>query len=176
MTLVQYLYEYQIPLTPEGPCLKYPVRQETWSLRIEQLKFGAKLGNGEFGDVIGAELQLWDGKYKVAVKKIKQTKLANDFKIALLREAFIMRKLSHPHVLRLFGVQTIQDPIMIVLELAEGNSLKVKLRNKVKPPTTMDLERYVYEIADGMEYLESQWVTPFGSLGILGHGTAMTAW
>uniref|UniRef100_A0A914PA60 Protein kinase domain-containing protein n=1 Tax=Panagrolaimus davidi TaxID=227884 RepID=A0A914PA60_9BILA len=113
MTLIQYHYEFRIPLNPEGACLNDPVLRQTWSLQIEQLKLGAKLGNGEFGDVIAGELLLWDGKYKVAIKQIKATKLTNDSKIALLREAFIMRRLNHPHVLRLFGVQTIQDPIMI---------------------------------------------------------------
>uniref|UniRef100_A0AC35F477 Tyrosine-protein kinase n=1 Tax=Panagrolaimus sp. PS1159 TaxID=55785 RepID=A0AC35F477_9BILA len=158
MTLIQYHYEFRIPLNPEGACLKDPVQRQTWSLQIEQLKLGAKLGHGEFSDVNAGELMLWDGKYKVAIKRIKATKLANDSKIALLREAFIMRRLNHPHVLRLFGVQTIQDPIMIVLELADGNSLKKKLKNQEKPPTPDEQERYVYEIVDGMQYLESQWV------------------
>uniref|UniRef100_A0A914QB67 Tyrosine-protein kinase n=1 Tax=Panagrolaimus davidi TaxID=227884 RepID=A0A914QB67_9BILA len=158
MTLIQYHYEFRIPLNPEGACLKDPVQRQTWSLQIEQLKLGAKLGHGEYGDVYAGELLLWNGKYKVAIKQSKATKLASDFKIALLREAFIMRRLNHPHVLRLFGVQTIQDPIMIVFELAEGNSLDNKLKNQDKPPTPDEQERYVYEIVDGMQYLESQWV------------------
>uniref|UniRef100_A0A914PVU1 Protein kinase domain-containing protein n=1 Tax=Panagrolaimus davidi TaxID=227884 RepID=A0A914PVU1_9BILA len=158
MTLIQYHYEFRIPLNPEGACLKDPVLRQTWSLQIEQLKLGAKLGHGEFSDVIAGELLLWDGKYKVAIKRIKATKLTNDSKIALLREAFIMRRLNHPHVLRLFGVQTIQDPIMIVVEFAAGNSLKKKLKNQDKAPTPDEQERYVYEIVDGMQYLESQWV------------------
>ena len=55
-------------------------------------------------------------------------------------------------------VLAIQEPIMIVLELADGNSLLRKLQNAENLPTLDDQERYVYEIVDGMEYLESQWV------------------
>uniref|UniRef100_A0A7E4UWN8 Tyrosine-protein kinase n=1 Tax=Panagrellus redivivus TaxID=6233 RepID=A0A7E4UWN8_PANRE len=159
MTLIQYCYEYGTPIGDRGSVLLHPVHRQDWSLRLEQLKIGSKLGEGEFGDVMQGELFLWDGRYKVAVKRIHPKHVvATDFKIALLREANIMRNLHHKHVLRLYGVYTISDPIMIVLEIAEGNSLRTRLRNKEKPPEKPDMCRYVHEIADGMCYLESQWV------------------
>ncbi|KHJ91289.1 hypothetical protein OESDEN_08850 [Oesophagostomum dentatum] len=67
-----------------------------------------------------------------------------------------MLKLQHKYVIRLFGVATQKEPIMIVMELATGGSLLEKVqKTKVN---TLRKRKYCYQTICGMEYLESEQV------------------
>lgn len=47
----------------------------------------------------------------------------NSSKEDFLSEAFIMGQFSHPNVVKLYGVVTRVEPVMIVMELMENKSL-----------------------------------------------------
>ncbi|RCN50708.1 SH2 domain protein [Ancylostoma caninum] len=119
---------------------------------------GCRLGRGEFGEVFKGSLTvgLFTKPIEVAVKTLKEGSLSSDDRITFLREANVMLKLQHKNVIRLYGVATQKEPIMIVMELATGGSLLEKVRkNKV------DLNRkrkYCFQAISGMEYLETQQV------------------
>ncbi|KAK6057177.1 hypothetical protein COOONC_05308 [Cooperia oncophora] len=42
------------------------------------------------------------------------------------KEAKLMRRFDHPNIVRFYGVAPQEEPIMIILELASGGSLKVQ--------------------------------------------------
>lgn len=80
-----------------------------------------------------------------------------------------MLKLTHKNVIKLYGVATQKEPIMIVMELASGRagiegrgrrdnsegSLISRLR--ATPKKELDTKRkYCKQIANGMAYLEKQ--------------------
>ncbi|CAJ0960484.1 unnamed protein product, partial [Mesorhabditis belari] len=131
------------------------IRRSSWQLEHEQLKTGKQLGKGNFGEVFTGIFQpgVFLRAKKCAIKTMKQTgKHASD-NSEFLHEANVMLSLRHRHVVQLFGVAALKDPIMIVMELAPGGSLLSRLR---KTPKMSDKTRirYTIEILMGMAYLE----------------------
>ncbi|EYB81508.1 hypothetical protein Y032_0381g357 [Ancylostoma ceylanicum] len=119
---------------------------------------GCRLGHGEFGEVFKGSLTvgLFTKPIEVAVKTLKEGSLSSDDRVTFLREANVMLKLQHKYVIRLYGVATQKEPIMIVMELATGGSLLDKVRKN-----RVDLNRkrkYCFHAISGMEYLETQQV------------------
>ena len=49
-------------------------------------------------------------------------------KVRFLQEAAIMGQFRHPNIVRLFGVVTVSDPVLIVLELIKKGDLKTYLK------------------------------------------------
>jgi len=45
-------------------------------------------------------------------------------KVRFLQEAAIMGQFRHPNIVRLYGVVTVHEPVMIVLELMKKGDLK----------------------------------------------------
>ncbi|CAJ0591726.1 unnamed protein product [Cylicocyclus nassatus] len=151
MTLKAPVYENDIKL------LSY-LEREQWQLYHEQIVLGRLLGHGEFGEVFQGTftIGLFSKPIEVAVKTLKEGSLSSDDRVTFLREANVMLKLQHKHIIRLYGVATQKEPIMIVMELAPGGSLLEKIRK-----TKLDLahkRKYCYHAMCGMEYLESQQV------------------
>uniref|UniRef100_A0A1I8EVW7 receptor protein-tyrosine kinase n=1 Tax=Wuchereria bancrofti TaxID=6293 RepID=A0A1I8EVW7_WUCBA len=100
------------------------------------------IGSGEFGEV-----------QTVAIKTLKpgsSDKAKGDF----LMEASIMGQFTHENVIRLIGVVTKNEPIMIVIEYMENGSLDQFLRKNdngiLKLMQIIDMLR---GIAAGMKYL-----------------------
>ena len=86
-------------------------------------------------------------KIKVAIKNIN-----NVNEQELIKEAGIMARLSHMHLIKLFGI-CLADGTKIVIPLRPLGSLKNYLhanRNKIK---SSYLILYCYQISLGMEYL-----------------------
>ena len=70
-----------------------------------------KLGEGEFGEVLKGE---WTAPAKmtlpVALKTLKSS-ASEEERLKLLQEAAIMGQFNHPHIVRLYGVVTLSDPV-----------------------------------------------------------------
>ena len=113
------------------------------------------------------------GKGKSAEKQQKNQIFTENnediFRVTFLRESNVMLKLTHKNVIKLYGVATQKEPIMIVMELASGRagregrgrrdnsegSLISRLR--ATPKKELDTKRkYCKQIANGMAYLEKQ--------------------
>lgn len=67
-----------------------------------------------------------------------------------------MGQFAHPNIIRLHGVITEEDPIMIVLELGQAGDLRKYLKSIRPLPGEIlsSTTKFGYEIALGMEYLE----------------------
>ncbi len=73
-----------------------------------------------------------------------------------LAEAQIMKKLSHPKLIKLYAVCTLEEPIYIITELMKHGSLLDFLQGKGKGLALPPLIDMAAQIASGMAYLESQ--------------------
>lgn len=125
----------------------------------EQIVFSSHLGVGQFGSVSKAtwyNQQGGSGK-KVAIKTLKPT-IKMDTKVAFLKEAAIMGQFSHSNVVQLYGVVTVGEPIMIVMELMALGDLDTYLYNnyrpgEMSPPHKKTLLSFSRQVACGMKYL-----------------------
>ncbi|VDM79981.1 unnamed protein product [Strongylus vulgaris] len=90
-----------------------------------------KIGEGAFGEVYKGLLQdgIWGARIPVAIKTLHSTNMTADDRIKFLQEANIMRGFRHENVIRLHGVCTSKEPIMIVMELCPGGSLSTRLQD-----------------------------------------------
>ncbi|CAI5446581.1 unnamed protein product [Caenorhabditis angaria] len=88
------------------------------------------LGKGSFGTVIKGKLLKLD--LDVAIKRLNDQ--ANETAFAeALQETRVMRKLDHNNIVKLFGIVIDSMPLMIVMELVDGNSLSKVLRGRTLP-------------------------------------------
>ncbi|KAM6405293.1 proto-oncogene tyrosine-protein kinase ROS isoform 3-T3 [Pluvialis apricaria] len=129
----------------------------------DKLNLHKLLGSGAFGEVYEGTavdiLAYGSGESKVAVKTLK--KGATDHqKSEFLKEAHLMSKFDHPHILKLLGVCLLNEPQYLILELMEGGDLLSYLRGarkqKLESPllTATDLLDICLDICKGCVYLE----------------------
>ena len=71
-----------------------------------------KLGEGEFGEVFKGEWNSSTTTLTVALKSLKSS-ASKEERLKLLQEAAIMGQFIHPHIVRLYGVVTLSDPVSL---------------------------------------------------------------
>ena len=69
-----------------------------------------KLGSGEFSNVCKALWTISETTKELAVKTLKPGSSESD-RVRFLQEAAIMGQFNHPHVVKLYGVVTVEDPV-----------------------------------------------------------------
>ncbi len=115
------------------------------------------LGEGVFGVTHRMKCTGDGGLY--AVKKIKVAKAVKNGvnKEALRNEATILQQLSHANIVRYFVCFNSQQDrfFNIVMELVAGGSLADKV-TPVSPPSNDQVYHWVYQIAQGLEYMHSR--------------------
>ncbi|CAI4227033.1 unnamed protein product [Auanema sp. JU1783] len=142
--LIDYHQRKKHPLDEEGTLLKYPVKRAKWQLNHEQVKKDKLIGSGAFGEVWSGELRLGIlRKRQVAIKIIIGSMTVADHE-GFFEEAMLMHEFVHPNVVRLHGVALNENPVMIVMELAEENSVldavsasRIRRDKKGKPLTAL---------------------------------------
>ena len=102
---------------------------------------------GEFGEMWEGT---WNGTTPVAVKIPKSRNMG-------MQELQIMKKLQHEHIIQLYGVCTVGEPVYIVTELMKNGSLLDYLQKgegrHLKLPELINIAA---QVASGMAYLEAQ--------------------
>ena len=68
------------------------------------------LGSGEFGEVFKGTWETPYGPQEVAIKMLKEGSTDKE-KTTFLQEAAIMAQFRHPHVVRLLGAVTMDEPV-----------------------------------------------------------------
>ncbi|XP_070595026.1 fibroblast growth factor receptor 4 isoform X2 [Erythrolamprus reginae] len=147
-----------------------------WEFPRDRLVLGKPLGEGCFGQVVRAEAYGIDPDrperpLTVAVKMLKDN--ATDKDLAdLISEMEMMKRMDqHKNIINLLGVCTQEGPLYVIVEFAAKGNLREYLRAR-RPPTPdytfditkmpeeqlsfKDLVSCVYQVARGMEYLESK--------------------
>ncbi|XP_065110983.1 protein-tyrosine kinase 2-beta isoform X1 [Paramisgurnus dabryanus] len=129
-----------------------PETTDKVSLSRDDVVLGRILGEGFFGEV-------HDGVYKsktgerinVAVKTCKDC--TAEVKEKFMSEALIMKKLDHPHIVRLIGIIE-EDPVWIVMELYQYGELGNYLLENQHKLTNVTLILFSLQISKALAYLE----------------------
>ncbi|XP_071597197.1 proto-oncogene tyrosine-protein kinase ROS isoform X1 [Heliangelus exortis] len=127
----------------------------------DKLNLHKLLGSGAFGEVYeGTAVDILgdgSGESKVAVKTLKKGSTDHE-KSEFLKEAHLMSKFDHPHILKLLGVCLLNEPQYLILELMEGGDLLSYLRGARKQKNSFlkvtDLLDICLDICKGCVYLE----------------------
>ena len=96
---------------------------------IDRFTVLEQLGVGGMGVVVSAYDPTLDRK--VAIKLLRPDRLTRDRdkgRARLLREAQAMARLSHPNVISVYEVGTLDDQVFVAMELVEGETLSAWLR------------------------------------------------
>ncbi|XP_072295921.1 tyrosine-protein kinase ITK/TSK [Eucyclogobius newberryi] len=118
-----------------------------WQMDPLELTLEGKLGDGQFGLVMGGT---WRDK-KVAVKMIKEGAMSEaEFK----EEAKVMMKLSHCKLVQLYGVCTQRSPMCMVFEFMEQGALLDYLRARRGNLSQDTLLEMCLDVCEGMNYLD----------------------
>ena len=125
-------------------------------IALENLSIEKKIGEGHFSRVHIGTLQEPDvGKRTVAIKTLKDgpPRLIKE----LLREAVVMMKLKHPHVLPLIGVvfPEATAPILVIPFMSNSDLLRYVKREE-NETTVRQLVIFTLQVARGMNYLSDQ--------------------
>ena len=106
---------------------------------------------------VGAVSEVWKGMWnKDTVVAVKMLKPGAKSAYAFLKEAELLKQLSHPRVIQLCGVCTEDWPVYIITEFMQHGSLLEYLRGdgqSLKLPQLIDMGA---QVAAGMAYLEEK--------------------
>ena len=80
------------------------------SLYFNPLRAETALGSGEFGEVFMGTWETPYGPQEVAIKMLKEGS-TDKSKTTFLQEAAIMAQFRHPHIVRLLGAITVDEPV-----------------------------------------------------------------
>ena len=140
--------ENAIELRPDVP------RRHPRELHRSSVHIIEELGKGSFAVVNKGFLsESGTHRYLDAVKSLFNSMDQASDRIQLLAEASLMVQFDHENVVRLIGVVTSGDPLLIVLEYCEGGSLELFLNEGIlDQPRQM---KFSIDCAKGMVYLSS---------------------
>eukprot|EP01130_Rhizamoeba_saxonica_P016297 TRINITY_DN7505_c0_g1_i1.p1 TRINITY_DN7505_c0_g1~~TRINITY_DN7505_c0_g1_i1.p1 ORF type:complete len:1687 (-),score=329.77 TRINITY_DN7505_c0_g1_i1:29-5089(-) len=117
-----------------------------------------KIGEGGFGIVFKGLMLGPNGREDVAIKELKVSKDVMDLYREFNHEVFIMSKLDHPCLVKLFGITL--NPLAMVLEFCPANSLSYHLyRNHDFEFSLRYKLKIVLDIARGLDFLHNE-ITP----------------
>ncbi|XP_069492885.1 cytoplasmic tyrosine-protein kinase BMX [Ambystoma mexicanum] len=121
----------------------------TWELRRSEIVLLEELGSGQFGMV---HRGMWKATFDVAVKMIKEGSMSED---DFIEEAQTMMKLTHPKLVKLYGVCTQKYPIYIVTEYMANGCLLNYLQNNRRLLQPFHLLEMCFSVCEAMAFLES---------------------
>ncbi|XP_074867442.1 protein-tyrosine kinase 6 [Carettochelys insculpta] len=125
---------------------------DNWERPREEFTLGKKLGAGYFGEVYEG---YWKNKVKVAIKTIHKADLT--YQATFKNETQIMKNLRHKHILALYAISSVGDPVYIITELmSKGNLLDFLRGSEGEHLQVTELVDMASQVAEGMCYLESQ--------------------
>jgi len=114
-------------------------------------KFGREIGKGGFSIVYEAVKKETGERF--AIKRIQKNEEGVDIDL-LKREIYIMKKVDHPNILKLFDVYEDEDYFFLVLELVEGSELFDKIVD-LGNYSEKDAANIVNQIVRAVDYLHS---------------------
>ena len=143
--------ENAVELAPTNEDLKVPREISRSSIKCVEL-----LGKGSFGEVYkGIYTEKGKQGFLVAVKSLINSMDKASDRLQFLSEASLMVQFDHENVIKIIGVVTFGDPLLLIIEFCETASLErvlhsVKLAPQYQLKASMDC-------AKGMVYLTSLW-------------------
>ncbi|XP_019849278.1 PREDICTED: uncharacterized protein LOC109580485 isoform X2 [Amphimedon queenslandica] len=128
----------------------------------KEIAISSTLGEGQFGYVSKGLWTHANERHDVAVKMLKPDATDQD-RVKLLQEAAIMGQFTHKNIVKLHGVVTVGEPVMMLLEFMPRGELRAYLRSiksklSASNITNMPklLLRFCRDISSGMAYLSQK--------------------
>uniref|UniRef100_A0A8B9YZB3 Protein-tyrosine kinase 2-beta n=1 Tax=Buteo japonicus TaxID=224669 RepID=A0A8B9YZB3_9AVES len=129
-------------------------RFQHYRISREDITLGRILGEGFFGEVYEGIYTTPKGeRVNVAVKTCKKD-CSPENKDKFLSEAVLMKKLDHPHIVKLIGIAE-EEPTWIIMELYPYGELGQYLEQNKHCLTVPTLILYVLQISKALAYLEA---------------------
>ncbi|XP_062977017.1 protein-tyrosine kinase 6 isoform X1 [Elgaria multicarinata webbii] len=158
LSLIEYYKEKGLThgLKLKIPCYKQePTAMphwDDWERPKEEFRLIRKLGAGYFGEVYEG---YWKEKVRVAIKVLPRADLT--YQDMFKNEIEAMKKLRHKHILSLYAMSSVGDPVYIITEImSKGNLLELLRASEGQRLQMTELVDMASQVADGMCYLESQ--------------------
>uniref|UniRef100_A0A8C3SA62 Protein-tyrosine kinase 2-beta n=1 Tax=Chelydra serpentina TaxID=8475 RepID=A0A8C3SA62_CHESE len=127
---------------------------QQYGVSREDVTLGRILGEGFFGEVYeGLYTNQKGERINVAVKTCKKD-CTPENKEKFMSEAVLMKKLDHPHIVRLIGI-TEEEPTWIIMELYPYGELGVYLEQNKSSLRVLTLILYALQIGKALAYLEA---------------------
>ena len=125
-------------------------------LKRSAIEVVSVLGKGAFGEVSKAKMTEAQGKFSflVAVKVLHRSGAESlAARESLLNEASLMAQFDHDNVVRLIGVVTAGEPLLVVLEFCEIGALDSYVKSHDLTPAAQ--VKISIDCSKGMQYLAS---------------------
>jgi len=119
----------------------------------EVYEFGRQLGSGAFSIVIEATNKKTGER--VAIKRMKKKTMDQDLITSIRREITNLKKVNHPHIMKLYGVFEDDEELCLVMELIVGQELFDKIVERGHY-TEKDTSHIVRQVIDAIAYLHAQ--------------------
>ena len=147
----EHLFAQSLSVEPQSV-----VTSKMLEIPRQEISIIRQLGVGHAGTVSKALLnnRMFKSGLAVAVKSVIETSTSQTDRVHMLQEAAVMSGLSHDNVVKLIGVVTVGDPVMIVIEFCDRGSLKEYFQTATPPDEV--LSAFTMDCALGMEYLASR--------------------
>lgn len=119
-------------------------------LQIGYYRLGKTLGIGSFGKVKLGQHEITN--HKVAIKVLNRNKINSlDMNEKVLREILLLKKMNHPHIIRLYEVIDTPSDIFMILEYVAGGELFDYIVSKGRLNTD-ESRHFFHQILSGVEY------------------------
>ncbi|EUD65677.1 AUR protein kinase [Plasmodium inui San Antonio 1] len=110
------------------------------------------IGNGRTGLVFKAIIK--KANEYVALKVMAKDTIASlNIERQVLKEIIIQASLNHKNILQLIAYFEDRTRLFLILELANGGSIRNKMKSDAQPLPEEQVALYVYQIADALAYL-----------------------
>uniref|UniRef100_A0A0R3S0M2 receptor protein-tyrosine kinase n=1 Tax=Elaeophora elaphi TaxID=1147741 RepID=A0A0R3S0M2_9BILA len=159
----------QISANPEYLSQMDVYKPDEWELKRSAIHLEEEIGRGTFGKVYrgyGDNCKSYLGVTfgECAIKTVSETANSAE-RLHFLIEASVMKQFNTPFIVKLYGVVSDGQPVLVVMEMMKKGNLRDYLRSRrpnaeenihgLPVPGAVDFFRWASQVADGMAYLES---------------------
>lgn len=121
--------------------------------QIGNYRLIALINSGSFGKVYQGQHIIFKDEPVVAIKLLHASLHSQKEQEEFINEARVLRKLQHPHILRILDAGFQNGVPYIVTEYAEGGSLRDRLRKSNGRPLPLDeANRILSQIGQALQY------------------------
>ena len=134
----------------------FKLKEASVGSRLSDFEIIKQLGKGSYGTVFVVRSKLDNNTY--VMKKMELNHLKENQQRECYREVSILRKVSHPNIIKYYSSFLENESLCIIMEYAELGDLYTLIKHYKKHQKSFEeiiLWRVAYEVLNGLEYLHS---------------------